>query len=306
MWRSENPLRGTVGKDGDILFSRSVNSGQTWSRVGIVNDNAATDLGSDEFPRIASDGYGTWVVVWNSNNTLDGKGFGDDHVFYSRSTDNGTTWSPVAEIDANAATDPGYDIQPAIATDGFGNWVVAWTSGNDLGGTIGGEGDILFSCSTDNGITWPEVDALNANADSDLPGDFSVRVVTDGMGHWTAAWISEGVTTGTDNDLLVASAGLEDLRVLAPEGGERWRTGGTKRIRWITSAGAGDRVRIELLRGDEIERTLRESAPNDGKYKWTIPDDIVPGEDYRARVISTVNSEINDTSDQAFEVTIAG
>jgi hypothetical protein len=55
-------------------------------------------------------------------------------------------------------------------TDGKGIWVVAWFSNEDLGGA-GGDDDIFFSRSTNDGVSWSVSQALNSNATTDLGED---------------------------------------------------------------------------------------------------------------------------------------
>ena len=54
-----------------------------------------------------------------------------------------------------------------MTTDGAGNWVAVWDSGDSLGGTIGTDHDILVSRSSDAGATWTAPAALNTNAATD-------------------------------------------------------------------------------------------------------------------------------------------
>ena len=92
-------------------------------------------------------------------------------------------------------------------TDGAGNWVAVWASGDWLGDTIGTDYDILVARSTDAGATWTAPEALNSNAASDSGGDYSPQLATDGAGNWVAVWESTdwlGDTIDTDYDILVA------------------------------------------------------------------------------------------------------
>ena len=57
-------------------------------------------------------------------------------------------------VNNNAQSDGGYEAGPRLAADGRGCWVAVWWSGDDLGGTIGNDSDILFSRSSDDGTAW--------------------------------------------------------------------------------------------------------------------------------------------------------
>jgi len=172
-----------------------------------LNTNAGSDSGDDEPPQVTTDGAGHWVAVWHSDDTLGGTVGTDDDILVARSTDNGATWTAPVPLNTNAGTDSGHDRSPKVTTDGAGRWVAVWDSGENLGGTIGTDCDILVARSTDNGATWTAPAALNTNAGSDSGSDYCPHVATDGAGKWVAAWYSSdtlGATIGTDNDILVA------------------------------------------------------------------------------------------------------
>ena len=196
---------GTFGWDYDIVVSRSTNNGATWTAPAALNSNAASDSGWDYAPELATDGAGNWVAVWQSNENLGGTIGTDPDILVARSTDNGVTWMAPAALNSNAASDSGPDYTPNVATDGAGNWVAVWDSEDSLGGTIGTDGDVLVSRSTDNGATWTAVGTLNTNAANDSGHDAFPRVATDGAGNWLTVWESNenlGGTIGTDRDIL--------------------------------------------------------------------------------------------------------
>ncbi len=173
-----------------------------------LNSNAATDMGDDERPRLATDGRGTWVAVWESDEDLGGMIDNDLDIFFSRSIDNGATWSAPAVINTNADTDSEDDQAPQIAADGVGRWVVVWHSDEDIGGMTGGDFEILFARSSNNGVNWTDPVAVN-NASSDSGDDFDPQVATDRNGHWVVIWRSDedlGGLIDNDFDVLVASS----------------------------------------------------------------------------------------------------
>ena len=98
-----------------------------------------------------------------------------------------TIWASPELLSIDGAFNSGADVTPRLATDGLGNWVAVWESTDDLGGTIGAEGDILVATSANNGSTWTAPDALNTDAATDVALDYAPEVTTDGAGNWVAA-----------------------------------------------------------------------------------------------------------------------
>src|SRR5204862_2086879 len=119
----------------------------------------------------------------------------------------GGTWTAPAALNTNAASDSARDYEPQIATDGAGNWVAVWRTGEPVGGPYGTDFDMLVARSTDNGLTWTAPAALNTNAASDSGDDRSPQVTTARAGNWVTVWFSDdslGGTIGNDLDILVA------------------------------------------------------------------------------------------------------
>jgi cysteine-rich repeat protein len=207
VWDSTDPLGGAIGTDGDILVARSPDGGATWTAPVALDLNAGGDVGDDFGPQLTTDGLGTWVAVWDSTDALGGAIGTDRDILVSRSPDGGVTWSAAAALAPNADTDSGNDVFAQVTTDGQGTWIAVWHSFDDLGGTIGTDGDILVSLSTDGGATWTLPVALNTNANSDAGDDLFAQLTTDGQGTWIAAWDSAdslGGWFGTDDDILAA------------------------------------------------------------------------------------------------------
>jgi hypothetical protein len=51
-------------------------------------------------------------------------------------------------------------------------------------------------------------------------------------------------------------------------------------------------VRIELYRGDEVERTIAESTDNTGSYEWTVASSLEDGTNYRIRVSAAASPSV--------------
>ncbi len=205
-WYSDDDLGIELGTDYDILYSRSADHGATWSAVNALNTNASLDEGSDSDVTLATDGNGTWIAAWNSTDPLNFTIGTDTDILWSRSTDNGSTWTAPAPLNATAATDnAAVDREPCLRTDGNGTWMAIWESSNSLGSTIGTDRDILYATSVDAGTTWSNPAAASPNAATDSGNDESPCMATDGNGVWIAAWPSDdtlGGTIGADLDIL--------------------------------------------------------------------------------------------------------
>ena len=112
--------------DFDINVARSTNGGVTWEGEADLNTNARSDAGTDGFPQVTTDGRGTWVAVWESEDSLAGTIGTDRDILMARSTDDGATWTASAALNTNAASDAGDDQEARVTTDGRGTWVAVW------------------------------------------------------------------------------------------------------------------------------------------------------------------------------------
>ncbi len=216
VWHSTNSLGDKIGRDWDILVSRSADGGVTWTPPQPLNTNAAADRGNDRSPVVASDGAGYLLAVWTSADPLGGKIGLDWDLLAARSLDGGRTWTDPVPLNNNAAFDWGDDEDVRVRSDRKGGWLAVWHSTDSLGNTIGGDRDILLARSRDGGKSWTPPVALNTNAAVDSGFDISPRVATDTAGNWVAVWSS--------GDSLAGSIGLDRdvLTARSADGGASW------------------------------------------------------------------------------------
>lgn len=172
-WSSTDTLNNTIGLDWDILVSCSSDNGQSWSAPAALNQNATKDSADDRFVHISTDGQGTWLSIWTTTN------WGQDaDVAYAVSHDIGASWSQPSPISSSAITDNWSDgngpFSASVATDQWGRWVVAWSSNDDLNGTLGSDRDILFA--TDNSSDPQQLRVLSPDGGEQFNGDSNLQI----------------------------------------------------------------------------------------------------------------------------------
>ena len=151
-----------------ILFRHSADGAMFSPAVNLATNPINPKLTGSLAPQMAVGVDGSINVVWE-----DDFNFQSD-ISFSRSTDQGATFSPTLNLSHNA----GNSFGSQIAVDLSGNVNVVWM--DDTPGNF----DILFTRSTDKGATFPSV--VNV---SNSPGDSgSPQVGVDGNGNIFVAW----------------------------------------------------------------------------------------------------------------------
>ncbi|MFK7899064.1 MAG: pentapeptide repeat-containing protein [Myxococcota bacterium] len=220
VWETDQSL---IGGDGDLLTARSSDAGVTWTTPAIVNSNALSDTGSDLRPRLATDGFGTWILTWDSDENLGGMIGQDRDILFSRSVDEGTTWSDPQALQAFSASDAGDEANARPTTDITGAWSVVFDADEDLTGQVGTDFDLFSTSSVDDGMTWLSAIPLNPDAEIDSGGDFFPGVATQPGGASVVVWHSDedaNLAIGTDWDLFfvndLQSARVTDCAAVGP------------------------------------------------------------------------------------------
>ena len=142
---------------------------------------------------------------------------------------------------------------------------------------------------------WLPVGTSIASKTWTAGGTYSIKVQARCANHITVI--------STWSDALSVQINSVGIAVSAPNGGEVWAPGSTQTIRWIYAGNPGTYVKIELLKGGVLNRTItsRVSTKN-GSYQWRISSRQTLGNDYRIRITSRSNSSYTDTSDADFTI----
>lgn len=148
----------------EIYFKRSNDGGTSWSQAVNISNNSGYSFQPDAIV----DDSGNIDVAWYDTAP------GNAEIFFSRSTGDGTNWSPAVNVSNSQAT----SIRPDIAVDDNGNIVVAWME------AVSGYWQVFFSRSTDDGDSWSQPKKI-----SYLWGNsYSPYIAVDNAGKINVVW----------------------------------------------------------------------------------------------------------------------
>lgn len=128
----------------DVFITRSADKGTTFSQPVNISNN----LGLSHKAAIAISNIGDIYVAWVYTHA------GNQDIHFSRSTDQGATWSQPLLISKGSGS---ADL-PDMAVDRMGNINVVWVN------TSNGEKEIFFSSSEDMGENWSDSVMISDNA----------------------------------------------------------------------------------------------------------------------------------------------
>ena len=158
-----NPSPGG-GDSGTLNFT--INSDHTF----YVSGNVSNTAGASSAPRIAVDHPGNVHIAWNEEVS------GNTEVYYIRSTDSGSTWSPALNLsNYSPASDRPFFIGAEAAPST--NLHILWTryeSGNT---------ETILRTSSDSGVTWTAPVEI-----ASVPGFKGPVVTVDASGNLNAVW----------------------------------------------------------------------------------------------------------------------
>ena len=129
------------GDPGDVMFSRSIDGGLTWSSPMQINDDNST-FNTQWLAVMSVAPNGRIDVAWLD--TRDSPGYDSSALYYSYSLDQGNTWSPNEKMSASFDPHVGYPNQSKMGdyfdmiSDNTGAHL-AWAN------TLNGEEDVYYS-----------------------------------------------------------------------------------------------------------------------------------------------------------------
>jgi len=212
VWQSKNLALNDQNSpnDFDLHYAIYDDGVGVWQGPFLIDNFVNTAHTDDETPTIMADGTGNWFLIWSAHEADLGGTGPDADIFFLKSIDNGATWggnSFMAVVD-NA----GADTTPHAATDEAGNILVVWSSTDTQLGldAVGGDSDIAFAVSRDNGATPFSVGALSVYMSQDSGSDVTPRTATNSKGTWVVVWATETAINGNGSDSDIVAATITD------------------------------------------------------------------------------------------------
>jgi hypothetical protein len=147
--------------NGNVYLARSTDQGAAFTRTNVSNNNSRPYI-SPNNAHIAIDSSGNIDIVWQ----------GSGSIYFSRSTDQGTTFSS-----SNIMSSVPYNSGPQIALGSSGDINLVWTGGSST------TSDVFFSRSIDGGATFSTPQKLSNNT------GFSPSIALDFCGNIDVAWV---------------------------------------------------------------------------------------------------------------------
>ena len=154
---------------GQIQFVKSTNGGATWSAAKGVDPQDSSHQGHQFFPWITASGTRISVVYYDSR--ADGSNYSPDRapcnsatgvgsaclaVWYSTSTDGGTTWSH--QVLTDALTNPNYEQFGGRLVPFFGDYIMVSAVGDQIAAVWTDSRDV---------VSAPDTSATSATSDND-------------------------------------------------------------------------------------------------------------------------------------------
>jgi hypothetical protein len=195
-WSTNSNVGAASGSDYEIAFARSTDNGATWSAARLLNSDGATDVRQDFRPALATDGQGDWISAWHGS----GGNGSDNDIYVAQSRDNAQTWSGPVLLNPTGTNDSGEDSDVRLLTDHARNWIAVWDSNSSVSSGTGPDYEVLYSISTDKGLTWSVPAALNSDSATESGYDLVPQLGTDDLGNWLAIWESTE-TASSDFDI---------------------------------------------------------------------------------------------------------
>ena len=311
-------------------------------RVSAIAEPAVSDVSDATFKITTpvlnvltpNTGNENWIVGENKSITWSSKGLPNNAPLkIEYSTDNGSNWNIIESSIPNSGsyiwTIPNmattsrayvkissldyagsYDsnnlaftitkpiVGVTVPNDGQ-TWYVGESKSIQWSGLTGVE-RIKIEFSADGGLTYstivnstPNTDFYYWNIPYDTPPSDNCLIRISAVG-------DESVSHVTEQPFTIAKP---TISLSAPNGGENWYLGQTRKISWTNTGASDSKIKIEYSSDDAQTWNLIALVDNTGSYDWKIASDITPSEVAYIRISNELDASINDQNDLPFSIT---
>ncbi len=126
------------------------------------------------------------------------------------------------------------------------------------------------------------------------PAATGTPTVASPSGYSIYGSLGQYTITGTYNP------NVNTLIVLEPNGGEVFDFNSTTEIQWLSNTPGN--VKIELLKGGNLQSVIAANETNDGSYNWLVSPALPAGNDYSIKISSIADAAFSDTSNANFSL----
>jgi hypothetical protein len=138
VWQDDTP-----GK-AEIYSKKSTDGGTTWT----ANKRLTWTSGASTSPSLSIDSSGNLHVAWQDDTP------GNNEIYYSRSTDGGSSWTTAKRLTWTTGTSQ----EPSLGIDSSGKIELVWAE------DVSGNFEVYHKESTDGGVTWSTTKNLSATS----------------------------------------------------------------------------------------------------------------------------------------------
>jgi len=265
-------------------------------------------------------------ITWVSNNVT--------NVKIEYSTNNGTNWTTVnssiaATLGTYTWTVPTVnstnckvkisDVSNSAVNDISNNVFSIYTQ---VLGTItvstpnGGEN---WEVSTSQNITWVSSNITNVKIEYSSNAGTNWTTINSSVSAalGTYSWqIPSSVSTNclvkisdvtnssisdvSNNVFTISTPSSGTITIDSPNGGESWKAGDTKDIKWVSTNITNVKIEYTTNNGANWTQIIASTSASTGKYEWTVPN--TPSTNCRVHVSDVSNYNIYDISDAVFTI----
>ncbi len=262
------------------------------------------------FTSTASDGSESWIVPSNLV-------AGNDYKLRISNVNNSQIFDESDSFfSITASPKPDLVVQnpSALSSVTVGDSITIGASTQNIGNTIAGTSTIRYWLSNDTLLSSDDIslgsDPVGGLGINGSEADTHTFTYSESWGTGMKYLLFEAdgfksvLESNENNNVTARSITIQPkpyVRITSPNGGNQLTAGSTYSITWADNI--SENVSIDLYKGSTKVQTLFTSTASDGSESWTVPSNLVAGNDYKLRVSSINNSQLFDESDSFFSIT---